>query len=194
MKLLIDTKWFAAIKDLAPKKRQEVIEAILDYPNKESDTHLWQNVIKPDLERGAIAYFNKINHLKQNNPQKSAKKITGTESGTDTGTESKVIERNINNSRIDLSLLDTTRTHAREKTVEEILNEAARNLSPNRATSHLITPDFVFPKNPYFDAYRKELPTATSRTEQWLRRSNMVGKQVSEIKLGQIIQKFATRK
>lgn len=192
MKILIDTKWFAAIKDLAPKKRQEVIEAILDYPNKESDTHLWQNVIKPDLERGAIAYFNKINHLKQNNPQKSAKKITGTESGTDTGTEIKENKRN--NSWNECCLLDTTRAHARTRTVEEILNEAARNLSPNRATSHLITPDFVFPKNQYFDAYRKELPTATAKTEQWLRRSNLVGKQVSEIKLGQIIQKFATRK
>lgn len=79
------------------------------------------------------------------------------------------------------------------KTVEEILNETGRQLS-RRANSHLITPDFVFPKNQYFDAYRKELPTATSKTEQWLRRSNLVGKQITETKLGQIIQKFATKK
>lgn len=190
MKILIDTKWFAAIKDLAPKKRQEVIEAILDYPNKESDTHLWQNVIKPDLERGAIAYFNKINHLKQNNPQKSAKKNTGTESDTDTGTERKENKRN--NSWNECCLLDTTR--ARTKTVEEILNEATRNMSARRAHSHLITPDFVFPKNMYFDAYRKELPAATAKTEKWLRTSNMVGKQITETKLGEIIRKFALRK
>lgn len=100
----------------------------------------------------------------------------------------------INNSRVDVCLLDTTRTHARGKTVEEILQETTRNLSTRRTNSHLITPDFVFPKNQYFEAYRKELPSATARTEQWLRRSNLVGKQITETKLGQIIQKFATQK
>lgn len=191
MKLLIDTDWFAAIKDLDPRKQREVLEAILDYPNKESDTNLWRNVIKPALEKGKIGYFNKINHLKQYNPQKSDKKTSDTESDTDTGTESK--EKKRNNSRVEIDSIYTTRTHAREKTVEEILNETAHRLS-RRANSHLITPDFVFPKNQYFDAYRKELPTATSKTEQWLRRSNLVGKQITETKLGQIIQKFATKK
>lgn len=99
-----------------------------------------------------------------------------------------------NNSRIDSSLLDTTRAHARGKTMEEILQEATWNLSSRKTHTVLITPDFVFPKNQYFDAYRKELPTATSKTELWLRRSNMVGKQITETKLGQIIQKFATKK
>ena len=80
------------------------------------------------------------------------------------------------------------------KTCEELIQETTRNLSSRKAHTVLITPDFVFPKNQYFDAYRKELPTATTRTEQWLRRSNMVGKQITETKLGQIIQKFATSK
>jgi hypothetical protein len=190
MKLLIDTDWFSAIKDLDLRKQREVLEAILDYPNKESDTNLWRNVIKPALEKGKIGYFNKINHLKQYNPQKSGKKNSDTESDTDTRTESK--EKKYNNSRVDISLLDTTRTRA--KTVEEILQETTRNLSSRKTHTVLITPDFVFPKNQYFDAYRKELPTATTRTEQWLRRSNMVGKQITETKLGQIIQKFATSK
>lgn len=193
MKLLIDTDWFSAIKDLDPRKQREVLEAILDYPNKESDTNLWRNVIKPALEKGKIGYFNKINHLKQYNPQKSGKKNSDTESDTDTRTESKEKKYN-NNSWNECCLLDTTRAHAREKTVEEILQETTRNLSSRKAHTVLITPDFVFPKNQYFDAYRKELPTATTRTEQWLRRSNMVGKQITETKLGQIIQKFATSK
>lgn len=192
MKILVDTNWFAMIKDLAPNKQQEVIDAILDYPNKESDTHLWKTVIKPTLETGQIKYFNQLNNLKQYKSQKSAKKNSESESESDT--ESEIKENKRNNSWNECCLLDTTRTHAREKTVEEILNEATRNLSPRRANSHLITPDFVFPKNQYFDAYRKELPTATSRTEQWLRRSNLVGKQITETKLGQIIQKFATKK
>lgn len=191
MKILVDTNWFAMIKDLAPNKQQEVIDAILDYPNKESDTHLWKTIIKPTLETGQIKYFNQLNNLKQYKSQKSGKKNSESESESDT--ESEIKEKKRNNSWNECCLLDTTRTHAREKTVEEILNETARRLS-RRANSHLITPDFVFPKNQYFNAYRQELPTATARTEQWLRRSNLVGKQITETKLGQIIQKFATKK
>lgn len=192
MKLLIDTNWFAMIKDLAPNKQQEVIDAILDYPNKESDTHLWKTVIKPTLETGRIKYFNQLNNLKQYKSQKSGKKNSGSDTDTDSGTEIKENKRN--NSWNECCLLDTTRTRAREKTVEEILQETTRNLSSRKTHTVLITPDFTFPKNQYFDAYRKELPTATTRTEQWLRRSNMVGKQITETKLGQIIQKFATSK
>lgn len=192
MKILVDTNWFAMIKDLAPNKQQEVIDAILDYPNKESDTHLWKTVIKPTLETGQIKYFNQLNNLKQYKSQKSGKKNSESESESDT--ESEIKENKRNNSWNECCLLDTTRAHAREKTVEEILQETTRNLSSRKTHTVLITPDFVFPKNQYFDAYRKELPTATTRTEQWLRRSNMVGKQITETKLGQIIQKFATSK
>lgn len=192
MKILVDTNWFAMIKDLAPNKQQEVIDAILDYPNKESDTHLWKTVIKPTLETGQIKYFNQLNNLKQYKSQKSGKKNSESESESDT--ESEIKENKRNNSWNECCLLDTTRAHAREKTVEKILQETTRNLSSRKTHTVLITPDFVFPKNQYFDAYRKELPTATTRTEQWLRRSNMVGKQITETKLGQIIQKFATSK
>lgn len=190
MKLLIDTDWFAAIKDLTQDKQHEIIEAILDYPNKESDTHLWKTVIKPALEKGKIGYFNKINHLKQYNPQKSGKKNSDTESDTDTRTESK--EKKYNNSRVDVCLNNTTRTRA--KTVEEILQETGNALSIRKAHTCLITPDFTFPHDMFFDAYRHELPTATTKTEQWLRKSNLVGKMVSPQKLAQIIRKFATQK
>jgi len=190
MKLLIDTYWFAAIKDLPKNKQHEVLEAILNYPNKESDTYLWKTVIKPALEKGKIAYYNKINHLKQYNPQKSAKKNSGTESDTDTGTESKVNKRY--NSRVDIEMLDTTR--ARRKTMEDIIQETGLALSSRRTGGILITKDLVFPNNPYFEAYRKELPTATSRAEQWLRGSNMVGRYVTQQYIGKLIQKFSINK
>lgn len=87
MKLLIDTEWFAALKDIPKKKRQEVIEAILDYPNKDPDAFIWQNVIKPTLERGKIKYLNSLKNLKQYTPQKTKEKITepDTDSDTDSG-------------------------------------------------------------------------------------------------------------
>lgn len=80
------------------------------------------------------------------------------------------------------------------KTFEELIQETTRNLSSRKAQTILITPDFTFPHDMFFNAYRQELPTATTRTEQWLRRSNLVGKMVSPQKLAQIIRKFATEK
>lgn len=190
MKLLIDTDWFAAIKDLPRNKQREVLEAILNYPNKESDTYLWKTVIKPTLETGKIKYFNRLNNLKQYNPQKSAKKNSGSDTDTDSGTEIK--ENKIYNSRVDIEMLDTTR--ARKKTMEDIIQEAGNALSSRRNSGILITKDMVFPNNPYFEAYRKELPIATSRAEKWLRGSNMIGRYVTQQYIGKLIQKFSINK
>lgn len=192
MKLLIDTDWFAAIKDLPRNKQREVLEAILNYPNKESDTYLWKTVIKPTLETGKIKYFNRLNNLKQYNPQKSAKKNSDSDTDTDSETEIKENKYNYNNSRVDIEMLDTTR--ARTKTMEDIIQETGLVLSSRRTGGILITKDLVFPNNPYFEAYRKELPTATSRAEQWLRGSNMVGRYVTQQYIGKLIQKFSTNK
>ena len=74
MKILIDTDWFSAIQDLQPSKQKEVLMAILNYPNGNSDTNLWKKTILPNLEKGKISYFNKLQNLKQNKPQKSNKK------------------------------------------------------------------------------------------------------------------------
>lgn len=144
----------------------------------------WENEEEHKIYRKGYLAGCKDRHRKKVN---NVNNVNNVHSDIDTDTDTE------NNSRVEIDSIYTTRTHAREKTVEEILNETAHRLS-RRANSHLITPDFVFPKNQYFDAYRKELPTATSRTEQWLRRSNLVGKQITETKLGQIIQKFATKK
>lgn len=94
MKILIDTDWFAAIQDLAPSKQKEVINALLNYPHGDSDTNLWKKTIKPNLEKGAISYFNKLQNLKQNNPQKTNKKITdsGIGSVSESGTDSTIRE------------------------------------------------------------------------------------------------------
>lgn len=94
MKLMIDTDWFDAIKDLPAKKQKEIMFALLNYPDGDSDTFLWKNVIKPNLEKGKIAYYNKMNNLKQYNPQKTNEKKSDSDTDSDYRSESKV---NINN-------------------------------------------------------------------------------------------------
>ena len=81
----------------------------------------------------------------------------------------------------------------RPETVEAIIQQVGKNLHARRANTIPITTNFTFPHNQYFDAYRKELPTATTKTEKWLRTSNLVGKQITQTKLGEIIRKFATK-
>lgn len=85
MKILIDTDWFSAIQDLQPSKQKEVLMAILNYPNGDSDTNLWKKTILPNLEKGKISYFNKLQNLKQNKPQKSNKKNPDSVSDSDIG-------------------------------------------------------------------------------------------------------------
>ena len=87
MKILIDTDWFSAIQDLQPSKQKEVLMAILNYPNGDSDTNLWKKTILPNLEKGKISYFNKLQNLKQNNPQKTGKKITDSVTDSDIGSD-----------------------------------------------------------------------------------------------------------
>ena len=192
MKLLIDTDWFSAIKDLQKSKQKEIIEAILDYPNKDPDAHLWKNVIKPTLERGKIKYYNCIKNLKQNNPQKSAKKITGSDPESDTGSGIDINKYN-NDIEKDRLMLSTTRTRAK-KTAEEIIKQTAEGMRPKNSRYIQITPDLVFPPDQFFDAYRQQLPNATARAEQWLRKSNLVGKTITLTKAGEIIRKFNENK
>lgn len=112
MKILIDTDWFSAIQDLQPSKQKEVLMAILNYPNGNSDTNLWKKTILPNLEKGKISYFNRLQNLKQNNPQKSNKKITDSvsesvvgsvsESATDT-TIREDIDKDKNNNKFNVN-------------------------------------------------------------------------------------------
>ena len=84
MKLLIDTNWFATIQDLPYRKQKDVLCAILDYPNRDSNTNLWKKVIKPALEKEKTIYENKCENLKQANTQKTKKKITDSDTDSDT--------------------------------------------------------------------------------------------------------------
>ena len=74
-----------------------------------------------------------------------------------------------------------------------MIEQTATKMSlQKRANDYVqITPNFVFPPDQFFDAYRRQLPDATARAEQWLRKSNLVGKLITARKIGEIIQKFS---
>lgn len=118
MKLLIDTNWFEIIKDLSVEKQQEVVNAILSYPNGNSDTNIWNKVIKPELEKGQIAYLNKINNLRQykqqkNNTDTDTRSVADTDTVSSTGTESK--EKKRKEFSCSISNLSTTRAKEENK-------------------------------------------------------------------------------
>lgn len=122
MKILIDTDWFEVIKDLPVKKQQEVLTAILTYPDGDSDTYIWKKVIFPALEKGRIGYFNKISKLKQ------YRTVSNTDTDTDTvvDTDTRTTRReeyiyNNSNSRNNNNNLSTTRVNP---TLDEILDYA----------------------------------------------------------------------
>lgn len=79
------------------------------------------------------------------------------------------------------------------KNPQEIIKKTAQTLQrSNRCIQ--ITADLVFPPDQFFDAYRQQLPDATARAEQWLRKSNLVGKTITVHKIGEIIRKFEKNK
>lgn len=158
MKILIDTDWFAAIQDLAPNKRREVINALINYPNGESDTNLWKKTIKPNLELGSIKYFNKIKNLKQNNPantQKTGKKIP--DSDTDSGRRIIYIEKENSNKGVIGGEEKGEKTNIKGEfvppTMEEVLTYA-KNMNDHRGVGgFMCSKDMVIE---FFDHYNRQ--------------------------------------
>ena len=76
------------------------------------------------------------------------------------------------------------------RTPKDIIN-SMMNINKTKQTGAIeITKQFKFPNNEFFNAYRRQLPDATNRAETWIRNSRLVGKTVSQQKLGEIIRKF----
>lgn len=66
MKLFIDTEWHDMIQDLPADKQIEIMRAILAFPNGKSDTHIWNKIIKPQLEQSAKLYKEKSDRFAEN--------------------------------------------------------------------------------------------------------------------------------
>lgn len=105
MKLFIDTDWFEIIQDLAPDKQNEVMRAILSFPNGDSDTNVWRKVIRPKMEQQERLYrekcekFSEVRQKRWNRRQTDVCQTSDTKSDTtsDTKSEQKRIRReNVN--------------------------------------------------------------------------------------------------
>lgn len=193
MKILINTEWFSAIQDLSKEKQLEILEAIMDYPNRESDTNIWKKVIKPQLETGKIAYYNKINNLKQyRSTERDTDTDTDSVTDTDTRTESNINKSNINNNNTRISISNNNTTHVRtndltpaqkKEKIATAIKHFGRFVGQNQI---LITADFQLPDNDYFKMYRENYPKETESVVAWIKKTKMyavvdfqwIGKQI----------------
>lgn len=132
MKLFIDTEWHDMIQDLSPDKQVEIMRAILAFPNGNSDTHIWNKIIKPQLEQSAKLYKEKSDRFAENRKKrwqqkyeqiceqisdKKSEQISNRYQNVNVNVKEKV---NIN-SRKDSSSLQTTRV---QPTQDEVLEYA----------------------------------------------------------------------
>lgn len=138
MKLFIDTDWFEIIQDLAPDKQNEVMRAILSFPNGDSDTNVWRKVIRPKMEQQERLYrekcekFSEVRQKRWNRRQTDVCQTSDTISDTtsDTKSEQKRIRRenvnvneNVNENNLEnISRLSTTRD---VPSLDDVLSYAA---------------------------------------------------------------------
>lgn len=66
MKLFIDTDWYDMIQDLPKDKQIEIMHAIFAFPNGNSNTNIWNKIIKPQLEQSAKLYKEKSERFAEN--------------------------------------------------------------------------------------------------------------------------------
>lgn len=129
MKLLIDTNWAAFIEDLPVEKQLEFFWAIFDY-GRDCSLKCWSK-IQPELERGKIKYYNRLNNLKQYNTERVSESDTESESESvpewESEREYKYKTQIETNSRNNGCYLSTTRTRVKgftPPTLEQVLDYA----------------------------------------------------------------------
>lgn len=143
MKILIDTDWFPAIQDLTPEKKLEVMDAILNYPNGSSDTNIWKKIIQPSMEKGRIAYYNRLKNLKQNNRSESvseSESVSVVESVSESVSESGIKTKSIENNRVNRGMGEegkegdinlNSRDVVLKASPKEILDAIKKQIVPN---------------------------------------------------------------
>jgi hypothetical protein len=180
--------WAGILSYISEKEKAEILVAIIKYPSVECDSAFWKETIKPDLDN-QYQNFKEACEAKSRGVRERWGKISTTQVKT---TTTHVIDAERERERIEEEESGRESESGREK-VRQIINQTAENMKLTRKTNSYIkiTTDLVLPNNAFFNAYRNQLPEATARTERWLRTSNMVGKQITEKKIGEIIQKFS---
>lgn len=134
MKLFIDTNWYDMIQDLPKEKQIEIMDAVFAFPNGNSDTHIWNKVIKPQLEQSAKLYEEKAQRFAENRKkrwqQKSeqiSEQISDKKSEQISNRNQNVNVKDINNnSRNNISNLSTTHVSTFTPPTEDEVLEYAR--------------------------------------------------------------------
>lgn len=120
MKLLIDTDWAIFLEDLSAEKQLEFFWAVFDYGNRKCSLKCWDKIY-PELEKGKIKYFNKLNNLKQYKTERDTESDTESVTEREPKSEYKYKRQTKNISENIVSSLRTTRVTPTE---EEILEYA----------------------------------------------------------------------
>ena len=133
MKLFIDTNWYDMIQDLPKDKQTEIMRAVFAFPNGNSDTHIWNKVIKPQLEQSAKLYQEKADRFAENRKKRWQQKSEQISDKKSEQILNKYQNVNVNvndnaniNSREYTSSLSTTHVTAFTAPTEEQVLEYAR--------------------------------------------------------------------
>lgn len=128
MKLFIDTDWFEIIQDLAPDKQNEVMRAILSFPNGDSDTNVWRKVIRPKMEQQERLYREKCEKFSEVRQKRWNRRQTDVCQTSDTKSEQKRIRRenvNVNVNENNLENISRLSTACDVPSLDDVLSYAA---------------------------------------------------------------------
>jgi hypothetical protein len=126
------------IQDLPVEKQHEVMVAILSFPAGNSDTHVWNKVIRPQLEQSAKLYEEKTQRFAENRKKRWQQKSNQISVQTSVQKSNQISNRyqnvnvdvdvkeevNVNNSGNNISSLRTTRAKKQSfvpPTLEEVI-------------------------------------------------------------------------
>ena len=122
------------IQDLPKDKQVEIMKAVFAFPNGNSDTHVWNKIIKPQLEQSAKLYKEKSERFAENRKKRWQQKSEQIcEQISDKKSEQisnryqnvNVYVKENNNSRKDTSSLSTTHVSKfTPPTLQEVLEYA----------------------------------------------------------------------
>lgn len=182
--------WAGILSYISESEKAEILVAIIKYPSIECESAFWKETIKPDLDN-QFNNFKNTCEAKARGVRERWGKISITQAKTSTTC---VIDAEREREREGIEESGSEEERVPEKSVEEIIKKTAQGFKMRPMKTIQVTQDLVFPPDQFFDAYRRQLPDATARAEQWLRRSNMVGKTITLQKIGEIIQKFEKNK
>ena len=128
MKLFIDTNWYDMIQDLSDDKQVEIMRAVFAFPNGDSNTHVWQKIIKPQLEQSAKLYTEKAQRFAENRKkrwQQKSEQISDKKS-EQTSNRCQNVNVNVNEKDIDIKEHSSSNWNTRVAPTEDEVLEYAR--------------------------------------------------------------------